>query len=199
MGPAAKRRPPLLAATTTPTSTPVRLTARSTSTARDLLLRELRAEFDLFGDGSIRIAFTPGNTPAIALVSRGYATGNFVIRRRDLHVRQLEGGDPPRAGRRAQWQRSFRELHSSPAPNRSGDRSRATTARRERLETRKRLGVRRLAVGHRLITPARLRVRARRTSREPGRRSRPRLDVLAGRLSDDLREERPRMDGPFGK
>lgn len=68
--------------------------------------------FDLFGDGSVRLAYTPGHSPGhCSLICR--------LRDRDLVIAgdaiythaQLEGGDPPPApADMHNWKRSLREL-----------------------------------------------------------------------------------------
>lgn len=68
--------------------------------------------FDLFGDGSVRIAFTPGH-------SAGHQSVIARLRERDLVIagdvvytrRQLDGGPPqPRPVDEHNWRRSLREL-----------------------------------------------------------------------------------------
>jgi glyoxylase-like metal-dependent hydrolase (beta-lactamase superfamily II) len=68
--------------------------------------------FDLFGDGSVRLAYTPGH-------SAGHQSVILRLRRRDFVIagdaiytyRQLEGGPPPaRPLDEHQWRRSLQEL-----------------------------------------------------------------------------------------
>ena len=68
--------------------------------------------FDLFGDGSIRIAFTPGHTPGHCSVIARLRDRDFVIAGDAIYTyAQLEGGDPPpRPVDVHNWQRSLREL-----------------------------------------------------------------------------------------
>lgn len=68
--------------------------------------------FDLFGDGSVRIAFTPGHTPGHCSVIARLRDRDFVIAGDAIYTRaQLEGGDPPpRPVDMHNWRRSLREL-----------------------------------------------------------------------------------------
>ncbi len=68
--------------------------------------------FDLLGDGSVRLAFTPGHTPGHMCVILRLRERDFVIAGDAVYtVRQLEGG--PRQPRPADphlWRRSLQEL-----------------------------------------------------------------------------------------
>ena len=68
--------------------------------------------FDLFGDGSIRLAFTPGHTPGHQSVICHLADRDFVIAGDAIYTHaQLEGApEPPRPVDRHQWRRSLQEL-----------------------------------------------------------------------------------------
>ena len=69
--------------------------------------------FDLFGDGSIRLAFTPGHSAGHQCVIARLRDRDFVIAG-DLvyNMRQLEGApEPPRPVDRHNWRRSKRELN----------------------------------------------------------------------------------------
>ena len=68
--------------------------------------------FDLFGDGSIRIAFTPGHTPGHCSVIARLRDRDFVIAGDAIYTRaQLEGADPPpRPVDMHNWKRSLGEL-----------------------------------------------------------------------------------------
>lgn len=68
--------------------------------------------FDLFGDGSVRLAFTPGHTVGHQSVICRLAQRDFVIAGDAIYtLRQLEGGSPPpRPVDPHTWQRSMREL-----------------------------------------------------------------------------------------
>jgi glyoxylase-like metal-dependent hydrolase (beta-lactamase superfamily II) len=68
--------------------------------------------FDLFGDGSIRLAFTPGHTPGHCSVICRLSNRDLVIAGDAIYTyRQLEGGDPPpRPVDEHNWKRSLREL-----------------------------------------------------------------------------------------
>lgn len=68
--------------------------------------------FDLFGDGSIRLAFTPGHTAGHVSVICRLATRDFVIAGDAVYTRsQLDGRNvPPRPEDLHQWERSRREL-----------------------------------------------------------------------------------------
>jgi N-acyl homoserine lactone hydrolase len=68
--------------------------------------------FDLFGDGSIRLAFAPGHSAGHQCVIARLRDRDFIIAG-DLvyNMRQLEGGpEPPRPVDRHNWRRSRREL-----------------------------------------------------------------------------------------
>jgi glyoxylase-like metal-dependent hydrolase (beta-lactamase superfamily II) len=68
--------------------------------------------FDLFGDGSIRLAFTPGHTPGHQSVICHLEDRDFVIAGDAIYTHaQLEGApEPPRPVDRHRWQRSLQEL-----------------------------------------------------------------------------------------
>lgn len=68
--------------------------------------------FDLFGDGSIRLAFTPGHTLGHMCVLARLRDRDFVIAGDAVYtVRQLEGGpEPPRPQDPHLWRRSLQEL-----------------------------------------------------------------------------------------
>ncbi len=68
--------------------------------------------FDLFGDGSIRLAFTPGHSPGHCSVIARLRDRDFVIAGDAIYTRaQLGGGDPPpRPDDMHRWRRSVREL-----------------------------------------------------------------------------------------
>ncbi len=68
--------------------------------------------FDLFGDGSIRLAFTPGHTLGHMCVLARLRDRDFVIAGDAVYtVRQLEGGpEPPRPHDPHLWRRSLQEL-----------------------------------------------------------------------------------------
>ena len=68
--------------------------------------------FDLFGDGSIRLAFTPGHTLGHMSVIARLATRDFVIAGDAVYTAaQLRGeNEPARPEDMHQWQRSQREL-----------------------------------------------------------------------------------------
>jgi glyoxylase-like metal-dependent hydrolase (beta-lactamase superfamily II) len=68
--------------------------------------------FDLFGDGSIRLASTPGHTPGHQSVICRLRDRDFVIAGDAVYTRnQLEGGPPPpRPQDPHLWRRSLREL-----------------------------------------------------------------------------------------
>jgi glyoxylase-like metal-dependent hydrolase (beta-lactamase superfamily II) len=68
--------------------------------------------FDLFGDGSIRLAFTPGHTLGHMCVLARLRDRDFVIAGDAVYtVRQLEGGpEPPRPQDAHLWRRSLQEL-----------------------------------------------------------------------------------------
>lgn len=68
--------------------------------------------FDLFGDGSIRLAFTPGHTLGHMSVITHLATRDLVIAGDAVYTEaQLRGeNEPPRPEDLHQWQRSQREL-----------------------------------------------------------------------------------------
>jgi glyoxylase-like metal-dependent hydrolase (beta-lactamase superfamily II) len=68
--------------------------------------------FDLFGDGSIRLAFTPGHSAGHQCVIARLRDRDFIIAG-DLvyNMRQLDGAsEPPRPVDRHNWRRSKREL-----------------------------------------------------------------------------------------
>jgi N-acyl homoserine lactone hydrolase len=68
--------------------------------------------FDLFGDGSIRLAFTPGHTAGHMSVICHLGDRDFVIGGDAFYtLRQLEDGPPPpRPVDRHNWRRSLQEL-----------------------------------------------------------------------------------------
>ncbi len=68
--------------------------------------------FDLFGDGSVRLAFTPGHTPGHQSVIARLRDRDLVIAGDAVYtLRQLEGApEPPRPIDRHNWRRSMREL-----------------------------------------------------------------------------------------
>jgi glyoxylase-like metal-dependent hydrolase (beta-lactamase superfamily II) len=69
--------------------------------------------FDLFGDGSVRLAFTPGHTPGHCSVIARLRDRDFVIAGDAVYTQaQLDGsGDPPpRPVDMHNWKRSVREL-----------------------------------------------------------------------------------------
>jgi N-acyl homoserine lactone hydrolase len=68
--------------------------------------------FDLFGDGSVRLAFAPGHTPGHQCVIARLAKRDFVIAGDAVYtVRQLEGGpEPARPVDPHTWKRSLQEL-----------------------------------------------------------------------------------------
>jgi glyoxylase-like metal-dependent hydrolase (beta-lactamase superfamily II) len=68
--------------------------------------------FDLFGDGSVRLAFTPGHTLGHMCVLARLRDRDFVIAGDAVYtVRQLEGGpEPPRPHDAHLWRRSLQEL-----------------------------------------------------------------------------------------
>ncbi len=68
--------------------------------------------FDLFGDGSVRLAFTPGHTLGHMCVLARLRDRDFVIAGDAVYtVRQLEGGpEPPRPQDPHLWRRSLQEL-----------------------------------------------------------------------------------------
>ena len=68
--------------------------------------------FDLFGDGSIRLAFTPGHTLGHLAVIARLVDRDFVIAGDAVYnMRQLEGGPPPPRPHDAHlWRRSRQEL-----------------------------------------------------------------------------------------
>jgi N-acyl homoserine lactone hydrolase len=68
--------------------------------------------FDLFGDGSIRLASTPGHTAGHQSVICRLSDRDFVIAGDAIYTRaQLEGGpEPPRPLDLHNWRRSLREL-----------------------------------------------------------------------------------------
>jgi glyoxylase-like metal-dependent hydrolase (beta-lactamase superfamily II) len=68
--------------------------------------------FDLFGDGSIRLAYTPGHSAGHMCVVARLRERDFVIGGDAVYTyRQLEGGSPPpRPFDRHNWRRSLQEL-----------------------------------------------------------------------------------------
>jgi N-acyl homoserine lactone hydrolase len=68
--------------------------------------------FDLFGDGSIRLAFTPGHSAGHQCVIARLRDRDFVIAGDAVYnLRQLQGApEPPRPVDRHNWRRSRREL-----------------------------------------------------------------------------------------
>lgn len=68
--------------------------------------------FDLFGDGSVRLAFTPGHTAGHCSVIARLKDRDFVIAGDAIYTRaQLDGADPPpRPVDMHNWRRSLREL-----------------------------------------------------------------------------------------
>jgi glyoxylase-like metal-dependent hydrolase (beta-lactamase superfamily II) len=68
--------------------------------------------FDLFGDGSVRLAFAPGHTAGHQCVIARLAERDFVIAGDAVFsIRQLEGGpEPPRPVDPHTWRRSLQEL-----------------------------------------------------------------------------------------
>jgi glyoxylase-like metal-dependent hydrolase (beta-lactamase superfamily II) len=69
--------------------------------------------FDLFGDGSIRLAYTPGHSAGHMSVVAHLGQRDFVIGGDAVYTyRQLEGGapPPPRPFDRHNWGRSLQEL-----------------------------------------------------------------------------------------
>jgi N-acyl homoserine lactone hydrolase len=68
--------------------------------------------FDLFGDGSVRLAFTPGHSPGHQCVIARLRDRDFVIAGDVVYsMRQLDGApEPPRPEDRHNWRRSMREL-----------------------------------------------------------------------------------------
>ena len=68
--------------------------------------------FDLFGDGSIRLAFTPGHSAGHCSVIARLRDRDFVIAGDAIYTHaQLEGADPPpRPVDMHNWKRSLREL-----------------------------------------------------------------------------------------
>lgn len=68
--------------------------------------------FDLFGDGSVRLAFLPGHSAGHCAVIARLRDRDFVIAGDSIYTHaQLEGGNPPpRPDDVHTWQRSLREL-----------------------------------------------------------------------------------------
>ena len=68
--------------------------------------------FDLFGDGSVRLAFTPGHSAGHLAVIARLSQRDFVIASDTVYtMRQLEGGpEPPRPVDEHTWKRSLQEL-----------------------------------------------------------------------------------------
>ena len=70
--------------------------------------------FDLFGDGSVRLAFTPGHTAGHTSVICALPRRDFVIASDVAYTwRQLQGGpEPYRIHDRHNWRRSLKELQA---------------------------------------------------------------------------------------
>lgn len=70
--------------------------------------------FDLFGDGSVRLAFTPGHTPGHMSVLLRLPRRDFVVAADVAYNwRQLEGGPEPfRPADRHNWRRSLHEIQA---------------------------------------------------------------------------------------
>jgi N-acyl homoserine lactone hydrolase len=68
--------------------------------------------YDLFGDGSIRLAYTPGHSAGHMCVIARLAQRDFVIASDAVYtMRQLDGGpEPPEPFDRHNWRRSLQEL-----------------------------------------------------------------------------------------
>jgi N-acyl homoserine lactone hydrolase len=68
--------------------------------------------FDLFGDGSVRLAFAPGHSEGHMVVIARLSQRDFVIASDTVYtMRQLEGGAPPaRVSDEHTWKRSVQEL-----------------------------------------------------------------------------------------
>jgi N-acyl homoserine lactone hydrolase len=68
--------------------------------------------FDLFGDGSVRLAFTPGHTPGHQSVICRLADRDFVIAGDAIytHAQLGDAPEPPRPVDRHMWRRSLQEL-----------------------------------------------------------------------------------------
>ena len=68
--------------------------------------------FDLFGDGSVRLVFTPGHSAGHQCVIARLRERDFVIAGDAVYaLRQLDGApEPPRPADRHNWRRSMREL-----------------------------------------------------------------------------------------
>jgi glyoxylase-like metal-dependent hydrolase (beta-lactamase superfamily II) len=68
--------------------------------------------FDLFGDGSVRLASTPGHSAGHQCVIARLSQRDFVIAGDTVYtLRQLDGGpEPPRPLDRHNWRRSLQEL-----------------------------------------------------------------------------------------
>lgn len=68
--------------------------------------------FDLFGDGSVRLAFTPGHSAGHMCVIARLSQRDFVIAGDTVYtMRQLDGGpEPPQPLDRHTWKRSLQEL-----------------------------------------------------------------------------------------
>jgi glyoxylase-like metal-dependent hydrolase (beta-lactamase superfamily II) len=69
--------------------------------------------YDLLGDGSIRLAFTPGHSAGHQCVIARLRDRDLVIAGDSVYnLRQLDGApEPPRPADRHNWRRSMRELH----------------------------------------------------------------------------------------
>lgn len=70
--------------------------------------------FDLFGDGTVRLVFTPGHTPGHCSVVCGLPRRDFVALGDAAYFwRQIEGGtEPYQVADLHQWRRSLRELNA---------------------------------------------------------------------------------------
>ena len=93
------------AATARPTTTTSSTTARSTTTAARIdSYATFGRTFDLFGDGIVRLAFTPGHSAGHQSVIGRLAERDFVIGGDAIYtLGQLSGAPlPPRPVRRAQ-------------------------------------------------------------------------------------------------
>ena len=68
--------------------------------------------FDLFGDGSVRLAYTPGHSAGHCSVIARLRDRDLVIAADAIYTQaQLEGGDPPpQPLDMHRWRRSLREL-----------------------------------------------------------------------------------------
>ena len=80
MGRARRRAPfPCFVAITPRTTITPSSTTRSTSTAPDRLIRAIGRSFDLFGDGSVRLVYTPGHSPGHTSVILRLPRRDFVV------------------------------------------------------------------------------------------------------------------------